>query len=181
MCGISGFIDFNQQSSLEILVKMTDTLYHRGPDGSGYEFSLANNYQIGLGHRRLSIIDLSETGKQPMQFEHLWITFNGEVYNYHEIKNELIALNHKFIGHSDTEVILHAFAQWGITCIDKFIGMFAFVIYDTKNKEVTCVRDRAGVKPFYYYWKDGVFLFSSELKSFHAHPQFKKEINLEFI
>jgi len=181
MCGISGFIDFNQQSSLEILVKMTDTLYHRGPDGSGYEFSLANNYQIGLGHRRLSIIDLSETGKQPMQFEHLWITFNGEVYNYHEIKNELIALNHKFIGHSDTEVILHAFAQWGITCIDKFIGMFAFVIYDTKNKEVTCVRDRAGVKPFYYYWKDGVFLFSSELKSFHAHPQFKKEINLDAV
>lgn len=181
MCGISGFIDFNQQSSLEILVKMTDTLYHRGPDGSGYEFSLANNYQIGLGHRRLSIIDLSETGKQPMQFEHLWITFNGEVYNYHEIKNELIALNHQFIGHSDTEVILHAFAQWGITCIDKFIGMFAFVMYDTKNKEVTCVRDRAGVKPFYYYWKDGLFLFSSELKSFHAHPQFKKEINLDAV
>ena len=92
MCGISGFIDHNQKSSEEVLVKMTDTLYHRGPDGSGYEFFQSNNHQIGLGHRRLSIIDLSETGKQPMNFKHIWITFNGEVYNYNEIKNELIAV-----------------------------------------------------------------------------------------
>ena len=179
MCGISGFIDFSQQSSLEALVKMTDTLGHRGPDGSGYEFIQTEHYQLGLGHRRLSIIDLSETGKQPMRFEHLWITFNGEVYNYSEIKKELENLNHQFVGHSDTEVILHAFAQWGITCIDKFIGMFAFVIYDCSAEEIYCVRDRAGIKPFFYYWKDGLFLFASELKAFHQHPQFKKEINLD--
>ncbi|MBA4239899.1 MAG: asparagine synthase (glutamine-hydrolyzing) [Sphingobacteriaceae bacterium] len=181
MCGISGFIDFNQQSSVDVLMKMTDTLYHRGPDGSGYEFFQTNTFQIGLGHRRLSIIDLSETGKQPMKFEHLWVTFNGEVYNYSEIKTELTNLNHQFLGHSDTEVILHAFVEWGISCIEKFIGMFAFVIYDTKSEEIYCVRDRAGIKPFYYYWKDGLFLFASELKAFHQHPQFKKEINLDSV
>ncbi len=181
MCGISGFIDFNHNSSYDLLCKITNVMYHRGPDGSGYEFFQADNFQLGLGHRRLSIIDLSETGKQPMQYEHLWITFNGEIYNYNEIKKELLNLNHKFIGHSDTEVILHAFAQWGISCIDKFIGMFAFVIYDAKKEEIYCVRDRAGVKPFYYYWRDGLFLFSSELKSFHQHPQFKKEINLDAV
>ena len=181
MCGISGFIDFNQNSSLILLQKMTDTLHHRGPDGSGYEFIQTQKHQIGLGHRRLSIIDLSETGKQPMQFEHFWITFNGEVYNYNEIKNELIFLNHQFIGHSDTEVILHAFDQWGISCINKFIGMFAFVIYDTKKEEIFCVRDRAGIKPFYYYWQDGLLLFASELKSFHQHPHFKKEIDLDAV
>jgi asparagine synthase (glutamine-hydrolysing) len=181
MCGISGFIDFSYQSSAEVLMKMTDTLYHRGPNGSGYEFSQTNTFQIGLGHRRLSIIDLSATGKQPMQFEHLWITFNGEVYNYNEIKKELLSLNHQFLGHSDTEVILHAFAQWGISCIEKFVGMFAFVIYDTKKEEFFCVRDRAGIKPFFYYWQDGLFLFASELKAFHQHPHFKKEINLDAI
>jgi asparagine synthase (glutamine-hydrolysing) len=181
MCGISGFIDYTNQSTSEVLVKMTDTLHHRGPDGSGYEFFQTNHYQLGFGHRRLSIIDLSEAGKQPMNFKHIWITFNGEVYNYNEIKNELIALNHQFIGHSDTEVILHAYAQWGISCIEKFIGMFAFVIYDSISQEIYCVRDRAGIKPFFYYWQDGLFLFASELKAFHQHPQFKKEINLDAV
>ncbi len=177
MCGISGFIDFNKTSTNDDLIKMTDALIHRGPDGSGYQLLQNNNATIGFGHRRLAIIDLSETGKQPMQFEHLWITFNGEVYNFKEIKNELEKLNHQFIGHSDTEVILHAFAQWGITCINKFIGMFAFVIYDTIADEVFCVRDRAGVKPFFYYWHNGLFLFASELKSFSKHPHFKQHIN----
>ena len=181
MCGISGIIDFKHNSSSDLLHKMTDTMYHRGPDGQGYEFIQTEKCQIGLGHRRLSIIDLSETGKQPMKYEHLWITFNGEIYNFNEIKKELISLKHQFIGHSDTEVILHAFDQWGISCIDKFIGMFVFVIYDEKNEEVICVRDRAGVKPFFYYWKDGLFLFASELKAFHYHPQFKKEINLDAV
>ncbi|MBL7936929.1 MAG: asparagine synthase (glutamine-hydrolyzing), partial [Bacteroidia bacterium] len=181
MCAISGFIDFKQRSSFVLLQKTTDTMYHRGPDGSGYEFIQKDSYQIGLGHRRLSIIDLTETGKQPMRYEHLWITFNGEIYNFGEIKNELISLNHKFVGHSDTEVILHSFDQWGIKCIEKFIGMFAFVVYDTKSEELYCVRDRAGVKPFFYYWKDGLFLFSSELKAFHEHPQFKKEISIDAV
>lgn len=149
MCGIAGFIDFNQKSSSILLQQLTDTLHHRGPDGSSYEFIQTHNYQLGLGHRRLSIIDLSETGKQPMKYQHLWITFNGEIYNYSEIKKELIDLNHQFIGHSDTEVILHAFEQWGISCVEKFIGMFAFMIYDTKAEEIYCIRDRAGIKPFF--------------------------------
>jgi asparagine synthase (glutamine-hydrolysing) len=177
MCGISGFIDFKKTSGIDILQSMTDTLYHRGPDGSGIELLENSHAQVGFGHRRLSIIDLSEHGKQPMQFQHLWICFNGEVYNYAEIKKELVELGHSFTGNSDTEVIIHSYAQWGEKCIDRFIGMFAFVIYDTQNNTVYCVRDRAGVKPFFYYFKDGLFLFSSELKSFHKHPRFKKELN----
>jgi len=181
MCGISGFVDFKKLTSDVVLTQMTNALYHRGPDGSGIVVLQSNTYQIGLGHRRLSIIDLSETGKQPMQFGNLWITFNGEIYNYVEIKSELIDLNHQFFGHSDTEVILHAFAQWGISCVEKFIGMFAFVIYDSVLEELYCVRDRAGIKPFYYYWHNDLFLFSSELKSFHSHPNFKKQINLDAV
>jgi asparagine synthase (glutamine-hydrolysing) len=181
MCGISGLIDFSQNSSQEVLMKMTNALTHRGPEAFGYELFNTKNCIVGLGHRRLSIIDLSDTGKQPMRYEHLWITFNGEVYNYTEIKKELQALGHHFIGHSDTEVILHAFAQWGIKCIDKFIGMFVFVIYDTNSQQLFCVRDRAGVKPFFYYWNEGLFLFASELKSFHQHPHFKKELDKDAV
>jgi len=181
MCGIAGFIDFSDTSSGEVLQKMTDALIHRGPDGAGYEFFQRSGYSIGLGHRRLAIIDLSETGKQPMQFGELWITFNGEIYNFLEIKTELEKNGHRFIGHSDTEVILHAFSEWGIRCTDRFIGMFSFVIYDQAKEEIICVRDRAGVKPFFYYKNDQVFLFASELKSFSQHPQFKKEINADAI
>ena len=177
MCGITGFIDFKKESKVEVLSTMTDTLFHRGPDGSGVELIETEQAIIGLGHRRLSIIDLSSFGKQPMQFENYWICFNGEVYNYAEIKKELIELEHSFSGNSDTEVILHAFAQWGKECVHRFIGMFAFVIIDIDEQEITCVRDRAGIKPFFYYYQNGLFLFSSELKSFHKHPHFKKELN----
>jgi len=181
MCGITGFIDFNKNSSQEVLIKMTNTLSHRGPEGLGTKFFNAEKAQIGLGHRRLSIIDLTNAASQPMHFEHLWITFNGEIYNYTEIKKELEELKHLFISNSDTEVILHAFVQWGIECLHKFIGMFAFVIYDALSDEVFCVRDRAGVKPFFYYWDDDLFLFASELKAFHQHPQFKKQLNLDAV
>jgi asparagine synthase (glutamine-hydrolysing) len=177
MCGISGFIDFKKTTGIDILQSMTNTLFHRGPDGSGLELLENPHALVGFGHRRLSIIDLSEHGKQPMQFQHLWICFNGEVYNYAEIKKELLALGHSFSGNSDTEAIIHSYAQWGEKCIDRFIGMFAFVIYDSQKETVFCVRDRAGVKPFFYYYQDGLFLFSSELKSFHQHPRFKKELN----
>lgn len=181
MCGISGFIDFKNQSTEVILEDMSASLYHRGPDASGSKYFQLDAVQIGLAHRRLSIIDLSDSGKQPMQFKHLWITFNGEIYNYNEIKSELVSLGHQFTGHSDTEVILHAYAQWGKKGINKFIGMFAFVIYDTQMEEIICVRDRAGVKPFFYYWNDGLFLFSSELKAFHKHANFKKELNTDAV
>ena len=177
MCGIAGFIDFTNASSKEILQKCTDVLSHRGPDGSGYEFFQQEYCQVGLGHRRLSIIDLSNAASQPMWYKNNCIIFNGEIYNYAEVKKALEQLGHSFITHSDTEVILHAWDQWGAAMTDQFIGMFVFIIYDTDKKELICFRDRAGVKPFYYYWQDGLFLFASELKSFHQHPGFKKEID----
>ncbi len=178
MCGITGFIDFKRETSMQDLHRMTDVLHHRGPDGSGYELVEKENYKFGLGHRRLSIIDLTESGAQPMRFQEFWISFNGEVYNFNEIKTELQLLGHKFTSTSDTEVIIQAFSRWGSSCVDKFIGMFAFVVYNITNGEVFCCRDRAGVKPFYYYFNDGLFLFSSELKSFHEHPRFEKKLNL---
>jgi asparagine synthase (glutamine-hydrolysing) len=177
MCGIAGFIDFGIQSSEPILKSMTNTLEHRGPDGGGCHFVQKNQFQLGLGHRRLSIIDLNDTGKQPMIFKSLSITFNGEIYNFREVKHTLEQLGHVFLSQSDTEVILHAFAQWGIECIHQFIGMFAFVIYDEIKSELYCVRDRAGAKPFYYYWDTHLFLFASELKAFHQHPKFIKKLN----
>ncbi len=180
MCAITGFIDFNKQSNLKILKDMTDILYHRGPNDSGYELFDSPYASIGLGHRRLSILDLSKKGHQPMHFKHLTIVYNGEIYNFKEIKKELQQEGYRFISNSDTEVILKSFDKWGIEkSIEKFIGMFAFVIYDKKNQKIFCVRDRTGVKPFYYYFDQNLFLFSSELKSFHKHPKFKKEISTE--
>jgi asparagine synthase (glutamine-hydrolysing) len=116
-----------------------------------------------------------------MALNHLQITYNGEVYNYKEIKNELLELGHHFSGESDTEMILHAYAEWGIKAVERFIGMFAFALYDEKKKEVVFVRDRAGVKPLFYYQKNDLILFSSELKSFHEHPEFKKKLDLNAV
>jgi asparagine synthase (glutamine-hydrolysing) len=179
MCGITGFIDLEKKSSLTILEKMTQTLHHRGPDGSGTFFHTLAFAQVGFGHRRLAVIDLSEHANQPMTFSNLTICFNGEVYNFEEIKSNLIQLGHQFTTQSDTEVILHAYLQWGNQCVQQFIGMFAFVIYDSKSQCVFMARDRAGVKPFFYYFHGGLFLFASELKAFHAHPNFQKEIDLD--
>lgn len=177
MCGIAGFCDFRKKSDKEILVKMTDVLHHRGPDDSGYSFSENKYANVGLGHRRLSILDLSTHGHQPMKFEHLEIVYNGEVYNFREITKELEDCGYTFESHSDTEVILKAYHKWGIKAVDKFIGMFAIFIYDKHLQKLIIIRDRAGVKPLNYYWKNGLFLFSSELKSFHEHPKFEKEID----
>ncbi|NRA12996.1 MAG: asparagine synthase (glutamine-hydrolyzing) [Crocinitomicaceae bacterium] len=181
MCGISGYIDFKKRTPLESLVDMTNSLEHRGPDGAGFEHIDTPDYQIGLGHRRLSILELSDLGKQPMAHDQFWMTFNGEIYNYKEIKTELATLGHSFKGDSDSEMILHAYQQWGSNCVDRFIGMFAIVILDTTKNEVFCVRDRTGVKPLFYYWKKDLFLFASELKAFHKHPNFEKEINRDAI
>lgn len=181
MCGIAGLVDFNKASSIEVLQQCTDTLLHRGPDGSDYKFFNDQQCHVGLGHRRLSIIDLSDAGKQPKQYKQYWITFNGEIYNFEELKATLVSLGHSFSSHSDTEVILHCYEEYGHAMLDKFIGMFAFVIYDSVKQEIVCCRDRAGVKPFYYYYKDGLFLFASELKAFHQHPGFKKSIDLQAV
>jgi asparagine synthase (glutamine-hydrolysing) len=177
VCGIAGFCDFSKKSSNYILKNMTDVLYHRGPNDSGYFWDENEYAQIALGHRRLSILDLSAHGHQPMSFEHLEIVFNGEVYNFKEIKKELLELGYSFHSDSDTEVILKSYHQWGIKAVDRFNGMFAITIYDRKTNKLIFIRDRAGVKPFYYYKKDSLILFSSELKSFHKHPDFQKEIN----
>ena len=183
MCGITGFIDFTDRTSKSELIAMTDKLLHRGPDASGYFYQQKNNYAIGLGHRRLSIIDLSPAGNQPMQFlnERYWIIFNGEIYNFAEIKQRLSEMGHRFDTHSDTEVILHAYHEWGTDALQHFIGMFAFVIYDTESEKLVCCRDRAGVKPFFYYWKNNLFLFGSELKALIASRHFEKEIDINAV
>ena len=179
MCGIAGFIDLNKNSTRAVLEKCTDALSHRGPDGRGAEFLETIEAQVGLGHRRLSVIDLSSAANQPMWYKNYCITFNGEIYNYRELKSELQLLGHHFVTQSDTEVILHAWEEWRESMVEKFIGMFAFVIYDTEKKEAIAFRDRLGVKPFYYYFHQGLFLFASELKSFHQHPGFIKIIHRE--
>lgn len=177
MCGIAGFIDFKQQSSADVLEKMAASLAHRGPDGQGTSLHQTSNALIGLGHRRLSIIDLSTSANQPMHYDGLHVVFNGEIYNYEEIRNGLLQKGHRFDTHSDTEVILHAWREWGAEAIGQWHGMFAIVLFDEKKNEVICIRDRAGVKPFLYYWYDGVFLFGSELKALLQHPAFQKKIS----
>jgi asparagine synthase (glutamine-hydrolysing) len=177
MCGIAGFIDFNKKTTKATIDAMINTLHHRGPDGGNTVFFEKSDYTIALGHRRLAIIDTTAAANQPMQLNQYWITFNGEIYNFNEIKKELQTIGHQFKNQSDTEVILHAFQEWGIKCVEKFIGMFAFVIYDEDSETLTCIRDRAGVKPFFYYLGENSFLFASELKAFHQYPDFEKKIN----
>jgi len=160
---------------------MNGVIAHRGPDGEGFALFEKDGFQVGLSHRRLSIIDLSEGGKQPQTYQSLHITFNGEIYNYKEIKKELEEKGHRFKSHSDTEVILHAYSEWGAAALQKFIGMFTFVIFDEAKQLIFACRDRAGVKPFFYYLVDGLFLFGSELKSLMQHPRFEKNINRDAI
>lgn len=177
MCGITGFIDFNKRTPNETLDQMVDTLKHRGPDDKGSWIYQTPTATIGLAQSRLSIIDLSQAGHQPMHYHHYTIVYNGEVYNFKEVRKTLSDLGHTFKSNSDTEVILHAFEEWGTACVDHFIGMFAFVLFDQKREKVFFFRDRAGVKPLYVYQKDGVVLFASELKCFHQHPLFEKVID----
>ena len=181
MCGIAGFIDFKKDSDIQVLRKMTDAVIHRGPDDSGYEMADSPFAGIGFGFRRLSIIDLSPLGHQPMHFEEagLTIIFNGEIYNYKELKKELEGFGYSFRSGSDTEVILKSYAKWGTACVERFIGMFAIALYDQKNNKVVLFRDRAGVKPLFWYQQDDVILFGSELKIFSNHPRFSKDINFD--
>src|SRR3989344_315420 len=181
MCGIAGIWDFNgKNENMENTIKsMTNALAHRGPDDAGFYTNVKNN--IALGHRRLSIIDLSTHGHQPMSNDNknIWITYNGEIYNFIEIKKELESLGYAFKSHSDTEVILKSYEEWGLSSVHKFRGMFALAIWDSAKKTLFLLRDRAGVKPLYYYFNKGLVLFASELKALHKHPRFKKEINYE--
>ncbi|MEO8109968.1 MAG: asparagine synthase (glutamine-hydrolyzing) [Ginsengibacter sp.] len=177
MCGIAGAISFNSITDSTILFNMVNSLKHRGPDKQNILIRNILGANVALGHARLSIIDLSDAGSQPMTYKQYSIVYNGEAYNYIEIKNELINLGHCFTGHSDTEVILHAFDQWGEKAIDRFIGMFAFILLDEKDKKIHLYRDRAGVKPLYYYWNQNILLVASELKALTEHPEFPRQLN----
>ena len=186
MCGFAGYIDFGFKTEGSVLKKMTDSLIHRGPDDGGYvTWNNGNICKIGFGHRRLSILDLSSNGHQPMYNadKSLAIVLNGEIYNFREIKKELETVyNHSFVSSSDTEVVLHAYMLWGVKAVQKFIGMFSFVIYDINKNQILLFRDRAGVKPLYYYWNQSdLFLFGSELKAFHEHPSFIREIEMKAV
>lgn len=158
---------------------MTDTLAHRGPDDSGLFFDFRQG--VGLGHRRLAIIDLSSQARQPMGNDSgsIWVTFNGEIYNYRELREELIYKGHVFKTNSDTEVIIRSYEQWGIQCISRFRGMFAFVLWDANRNKLFLVRDRLGVKPLYYYWNSHLLLFASELKALTTYREFKRDLNPE--
>lgn len=178
MCGITGFADFTKRTGPDTLRKMTDALTHRGPDDSGAEIYEAGSASIGFGQRRLSIIDLSPLGHQPMHFGDLTVNFNGEVYNFMEVRAELEQKGYKFDSHSDTEVIIKGYHCWGADVLQKFTGMFAIAILDRSRDELVLIRDRAGVKPLYYYWNRDVLLFGSELKSVFPHPEFEKKIDV---
>jgi asparagine synthase (glutamine-hydrolysing) len=179
MCGLTGFCDFNKKLNKEHLNTANAVLMHRGPDSGNAEIFDAQNATIGFGHRRLSILDVSENGSQPMYSDdkNVAIVLNGEIYNFKEIRKELIELGYSFHSDSDTEVVIKAYQQYGIAAVEKFIGMFAFAIYDIKKQVIYLLRDRPGVKPLYYYYQDGTLLFASELKSIYTYPGFKKNIN----
>jgi asparagine synthase (glutamine-hydrolysing) len=163
MCGIAGIINKNGAPiDRGLLERMTERVHHRGPDGFGYDVS----GNVGLGHRRLAIIDLSDGGSQPMHSSdgRLTITFNGEIYNYLEIRENLQRRGHRFVSSSDTEVILAAYAEWGADCVHRFNGMWAFAIHDRERQLLFCSRDRFGVKPFNYIDNGRIFAFGSEIK-----------------
>jgi len=184
MCGITGFFDFKatmpNPELLALVEGMAAKIAHRGPDS----FGVWGDASIGLalGHRRLSIVDLSEAGHQPMvsYSGRLVITYNGEIYNAPELRKELIAKGCQFQGHSDTEVILEACEVWGVaaTC-QKLIGMFAFIVWDKQNKQLFLARDRLGIKPLYWGFNSGILFFGSQLKSFSVHPAWKAEIDTD--
>ncbi len=180
MCGICGIIykDLNKKVFYDTLIKMRDKMIHRGPDDCG----IYVNKNVGLAHRRLSIIDI-ESGHQPMSNEDgsIWITYNGEIYNFNEIKTELKAKGHIFTTHSDTEVIIHAYEEYGIDCIHQLNGMFSFAIWDSNEKILILVRDRLGIKPLYYAIWDGGLIFASEIKSILEYQGFPKEVNTSVI
>jgi asparagine synthase (glutamine-hydrolysing) len=188
MCGINGILSFSPDTwpvDEAMLVRMRDTMIHRGPDGAGVWLNKKSgkNAFVGFGHRRLAIIDLSTTAIQPMSLKNkgLTITFNGEIYNHAELRQELIKLGHDEwkTDHSDTEVILHAFEEWGIDCLHRFRGMFAIALWDNIKNELWLIRDRVGIKPLYYALDDRGIVFASEIKAILADPGRKRCVNEE--
>ncbi len=177
MCGITGIIS-KKRIEKNIIESMNDSIIHRGPDGFGYFYG----ENFAFGHRRLSIVDLSAAGHQPMEYSDRYIiTFNGEVYNHLELREELERNGYSFQSHTDTEVIMASYDFWGVDCLKKFNGMWAFVIYDKQKNKYFISRDRFGKKPFYYYKDENNFIFSSEIKAILAHPQVGTKPNMLFL
>ena len=178
MCGICGIVGYLNEEELNI---MNTSIEHRGPDASGTYVDTENF--VSLAHRRLSIIDLSENGNQPMisKDNNVIIVFNGEIYNYIEIRNELLEKGYNFATGSDTEVIINAYKEWGTRCLNRFNGMFAFALYDKLQNILFCARDRFGEKPFYYFVKENSFVFASEIKAILKSSKYKKKPNDEII
>jgi len=177
MCGISGIVDLRDRRPIDrdLVKAMNDTLIHRGPDGEGFHFEPG----VGFGHRRLSIIDL-EGGRQPLYNEDntVVVTYNGEIYNFQALAAELKSLGHTFRTHCDTEVIVHAWEEWGVQCLDRFNGMFAFALWDQNKQMLFLVRDRLGIKPLYYaLLNDGQIVFGSEMKAVTRNPAVPRELD----
>ena len=174
MCGIVGFTNNIDDSNI-VIGKMMDRIKHRGPDAEGKYV----DGDIALGHRRLSIIDVSSQGDQPLFNEDgsVVLVFNGEIYNYMDIREKLVAAGHKFKTNTDSEVLIHGYEEYGEKLLDLLRGMFSFVIWDKNKKQIFGARDFFGIKPLYYAQMNGTFMFGSEIKSFLAHPNFKKELN----
>ena len=182
MCGICGIFHVSpakERVSPDNVLRMRETLVHRGPDDAGYYVS--HDGRVGLGHRRLSIIDLSPAGRQPMANEDgtVWITFNGEIYNHRRLRRDLEVKGHVYRSQTDTETILHLYEEKGVRCVEDLEGMFAFALWDGRRGCMVLARDRLGIKPLYYRLKDGMLLFGSEIKAILAHPDVGREINSE--
>jgi len=178
MCGVAGILHFDGAPvDRENLKCMTDSLAHRGPDGQG---SFVSGF-VGLGHRRLAIIDLSSAGEQPMTNENgtIWITYNGEIYNFQELRRQLQACGHQFKSNTDTEVIIHAYEEWGAACLKRFNGMFAFALWDEKLQRLWLARDRIGIKPLFYCHLNDRFLFGSEIKAILCDDSLERIVDLE--
>ncbi|WAC05107.1 MAG: asparagine synthase (glutamine-hydrolyzing) [Methanoregula sp.] len=180
MCGIAGQYCYNRAPpDPRLLAAMSERIAHRGPDGEGTWIKGS----VGLAHRRLAIIDLSEDARQPMANEDgsLRLVFNGEIYNFVELREELVRCGHVFRSKGDSEVIVHAYEEWGVECLARFNGMWAFALWDERKQELFCSRDRFGIKPFYYTEAGGSFLFASEIKALLAHPGVGKEPDDEML
>src|SRR5688572_26158660 len=168
MCGICGILAPDRDSvSPARLTRMADSIRHRGPDDSGVWSAAEPGVAVGLAHRRLSIIDLSQAGHQPMTNEDgsIWLTYNGEIYNHADVRPELEAAGHRYRSHTDSETIIHAYEEWGDRCVERFRGMFAFALWDRPRRRLLLARDRLGVKPLYYAEADGRLIFASEIKA----------------
>ncbi len=186
MCGICGKISFDgKEIPRKLISQMNSVLSHRGPDDEGIYTSKEpqkSGHQlvsVGLGHKRLSIIDLSEAGRQPMsnEDETIWMVFNGEIYNYKDLKEKLDQNGHRFISQTDCEVIIHLYEEEGIECTKRLNGMFAFALWDSKTQTLFLCRDRLGIKPLFYYWNGKSLIFASEMKSILCDPEVSKEID----